>query len=69
VLVDNASYLKLQQVRNCIEEMPIEVTYFPRGSPDLNPVEECWWRLKQTFDNRFFNSIDNFRPYRTAVFD
>jgi len=69
VLVDSASYFKLQQVRNCIEEMQIEVTYFLRGSPDLNPVEECWWRLKQTLDNRLFNSSDNFRPDRTAAFN
>jgi len=42
VLLDNASYFKSRQVRDFVEETQIEVTYFPRGSPDFNPVEECW---------------------------
>jgi len=34
VLLDNASYFKSQQVHDFLEETQIEVTYFPRGSPD-----------------------------------
>jgi transposase len=41
VLLDNASYFKSKQVQDFVEETQIEVTYFPRRSPDLNPVEEC----------------------------
>jgi len=41
VLLDNATYFKPQQVCDFVKETQIEVTYFPRGSPDLNPVKEC----------------------------
>jgi len=67
VLLDNASYFKSQQVRDFVKETQIEVTYFPRGSPDLNPVEECWRQLKRTLGNRFFGSIDELRPAVTTA--
>jgi transposase len=69
VLLDNASYLNSKQVRDLIEETQIEATYFPRGSPDLNPVEECWRQLKRTLGNCFFTSIDELRPAMTAALD
>ena len=69
VLLDNASYFKSQQVQDFIEGTEIEVTYFPRGSPDLNPVEECWRQLKQSLGNRFFSSIDELRPAISDALD
>jgi len=53
VLLDNASYYKSQQVRDFLTETQLKVTYFPGGSPDLNPVEECWRQLKRFLGNRF----------------
>lgn len=58
VLLDNASCFKSQHVQDFVEETTIEVTYFPRGSPNLNPVEECWGQLKRAPGNRFFGLID-----------
>jgi transposase len=40
VLLDTASYFQSQQVRDFVEDTTIEVTYFPWGSPDFDPVEE-----------------------------
>jgi len=68
VLLDNASYFRSQQVHDSVEETQTEVTYFPRGSPDLNPVEECWRQLKRSLGNRFFGSIDELRPAVTIDF-
>ncbi len=62
VLLDNAFYFKSQKVRDFVEETAIEVTYFPRGSPDPNPVEECWRQLKRALGNRLFGSTDELRP-------
>lgn len=69
VLLDNASYFTSQKVREFVEDSAIEVTYFPRGSPDLNPVEECWRQLKRALGNRFFGSIDELRPAMTVALD
>jgi transposase len=67
VLLDIALYFKSQQVRDFVEETQIEITYFPRGSPDLNPVEECWRQLEQVPGNRFFGSINEIRPAVTIA--
>lgn len=69
VLLDNASYFKSQQVREFVEATKIEVTYFPRGSPDLNPVEECWRQLKRALGNRFYGSIEELRPAVNAAIE
>jgi len=41
VVLDNASYFRSKKVREFVEETPIELCFLPRGSPELNPVEEC----------------------------
>ncbi|QZA89074.1 transposase [Salinarchaeum sp. IM2453] len=42
-------------------EEPIELVYFPTGSPDLNPAEEYWRQLKKTLGNRYFATLDEIR--------
>lgn len=68
VILDNATYFASNQVSDFIDESSIQVTYLPTGSPDMNPVEECWRQLKQQLGNRFFGSIDALRPaIHTAI--
>lgn len=69
VLLDNALYFKSQQVQEFIEETTIEVTYFRRESPDLNPVEECWRQLKQSLGNQVFSPIGELRPAISDALD
>ena len=35
-------------INKALEESKIDYMFFPTGSPDLNPVEECW---RQTREN------------------
>lgn len=49
-------------MRDFVADTEIELTYFPTGSPDLNPVEECWRQFKRALGNRFFASVDDLRP-------
>jgi transposase len=37
------------------------LVYFPTGSPDLNPTEEYWHRLKLALGNRYFATCDEIR--------
>jgi transposase len=53
-VLDNAPYFASNQVKACIEDLQLKVTYYPTGSPDLNPIEECWWLSKRSLGNRFF---------------
>lgn len=48
LLLDKARWNKNNWVMSWLEENKIDYMFFPTGSPDLNPVEECW---RQTRDN------------------
>lgn len=61
VVLDNAAYFASNQVAEFVEEMSLKVTYLPIGSPDTNPVEECWRQLKRSFGNRFIKWLDYLR--------
>ena len=58
VVLDNASYFTSNKVQQFVEDTPIELCYLPRGSPELNPTEECWRKLNQALGNRLFETLD-----------
>jgi transposase len=47
VVMDNLSSHKVDGVRERIERVGAEVLYLPPYSPDLNPIEKAWAKLKQ----------------------
>lgn len=47
VVMDNLSAHKVQGVRDLIEATGAELLYLPPYSPDLNPIEKAWAKLKQ----------------------
>jgi transposase len=47
VVMDNLSSHKIKGVRQLIEKIGAEVLYLPPYSPDLNPIEKAWSKLKQ----------------------
>jgi transposase len=47
VVMDNLSAHKAPAVREWIEKAGAEVLYLPPYSPDLNPIEKAWEKLKQ----------------------
>ena len=47
VVMDNLSSHKVDGVRQRIEAVGAECLYLPPYSPDLNPIEKAWSKLKQ----------------------
>ena len=47
VVMDNLSSHKVKGVRQFIEKAGAELIYLPPYSPDLNPIEKAWSKLKQ----------------------
>ncbi len=47
VVMDNLSSHKVKEVRELIEAQQAEVLYLPPYSPDLNPIEKAWAKIKQ----------------------
>jgi transposase len=46
VILDNFSAHKDQQTRNLIEQAGAELRFLPPSSPDLNPIEKMWSKVK-----------------------
>lgn len=47
VVMDNLSAHKVSGVRELIEASGAELRYLPPYSPDFNPIEKCWSKVKQ----------------------
>jgi transposase len=47
VVMDNLGSHKVSGVREAIEKAQAELVYLPPYSPDLNPIEKAWAKLKQ----------------------
>ncbi len=48
VVMDNLSAHKVEGVRERIERAGATLLYLPPYSPDLNPIEKAWSKLKQS---------------------
>ena len=46
VVMDNLSVHKVAGVREAIEAVGATLYYLPAYSPDLNPIERCWSKIK-----------------------
>ncbi len=46
VLMDNLSFHKAPRIRQLIESAGARLEFLPPYSPDLNPIELCWSKLK-----------------------
>lgn len=47
VVMDNLAAHKVRGVRELIERSGAELRYLPPYSPDFNPIEKCWSKMKQ----------------------
>lgn len=46
VVMDNASFHKSERIRKLIESAECQLLYLPPYSPDLNPIEHYWYKIK-----------------------
>jgi transposase len=46
VVMDNLAAHKAEAVRAALEAAGIDYRYLPAYSPDMNPIEPCWSKLK-----------------------
>ena len=49
VIMDNASFHKGGKIKSLIESAGCQLQYLPAYSPDFNPIERFWARIKHFF--------------------
>jgi len=82
IVVDGAKYhFEKQHVKRFYEEKKdaLKVIQLPAYSPELNPIEQCWkkvkkwiatsiWATKEEFEERIAEVLGN-KDYRTKLYD
>ena len=58
VVLDNLSSHKLPRVAELIESAGAEVWYLPPHSPDFNPIEQMWSKIKQVLRSLAARTFD-----------
>ena len=58
IVLDNLSSHKLSRVAELIESVGAELWYLPPYSPDFNPIENMWSKVKQVLRSIAARSFD-----------
>ena len=64
LLLDNAAFHKTKQL-----SIPtnMQLLFLPPYSPELNPAEKVWWRIKRELKNCLFKTLDELQEAMTAA--
>lgn len=65
VVMDNINFHKNPKVKELIESVGCYILFLPTYSPDLNPIEHYWFKIK----NEIRKTIDLFDTFYDAVFN
>nr|WP_298390423.1 IS630 family transposase [Hydrotalea sp.] len=64
VVLDNGAFHKAKRL---MIPPNIELIFLPPYSPELNPAEKVWWKIKREFKNKFFESMDDLKNHITVA--
>ena len=59
MVINNVSFHKSDKVKEAVESVGAIVLFLPSYSPDLNPIEHFWFKIKNAIRKVAF-SFDNF---------
>jgi transposase len=69
VIMDNLSSHKVEGVRNAIKETGAKVLYLPPYSPDLNPIEQVFAKVKSLLRKAEKRTIDEVTNHIGALIE
>jgi len=62
VVLDNLAAHKVEGVRQLVESRGAQLLYLPPYSPDFNPIEQAWSKLKQLLRGVKARILDQLEP-------
>lgn len=69
VVMDNSKAHKVDGVKTLIESVGAVVLYLPPYSPDLNPIEQMWSKIKSFLRKVKARSVDSLLHYIPLAFE
>lgn len=71
LLVDNAKWHKGKEIVDFLKrhKKTFKMLYFPRRTPELNPVEQCWKPGRQVLSNRLLRTLPAARYHLQKTFN
>lgn len=57
IVMDNASFHKSKRSKELIESVGCKILFLPPYSPDLNPIEKFWSKMKKWIRNKIENFV------------
>ena len=69
VILDNLSTHKIRGVRAAIEAAGARLLYLPPYSPDFNPIEQMWSKIKQVLRSHAPRTADELLQAAQAAFN
>lgn len=64
VVMDNINFHKNSKVKELIESVGCSILFLPTYSPDLNPIEHYWFKIK----NEIRKTVSDFETFWDAVY-
>ena len=57
IIIDNASFHRSDRIRGMIESAGCQLMYLPPYSPDFNPIEHWWHKIKNAIRKKMRQAI------------
>ena len=67
VVLDNINFHKTTKVKSLIESVGASILFLPTYSPDLNPIEHYWFKIKQMIRKTAGNFTDFFQAVYSVL--
>lgn len=69
VIMDNVKFHLQTRIRETIESAGAKIIFLPPYSPDLNPIENMWSKVKNTLRKLAPRTTRNFKKYIKIAFE
>lgn len=63
LVMDNVNFHKNESIIEKIESMGVRVVFLPQYSPELNPIENMWSKLKTYLKKKKVKTLDQLEKY------
>lgn len=68
VIMDNVAFHQVNGVREAIESVGAKLIYLPPYSPDLNPIEQMWGKIKNCLRQESARTLNRFAKSIRSAF-